>query len=347
MSDELIVGDDAHPYAWHDEFAHMPDTDERHHGWAHHGLVLTAAGEVIGFHPNGGALLVFDRDGTLLREITCDIVEGHGLTLTTDESGVESIWIADPRVKSRRGADGKYGTDLPFGPTGRVVQIALDDGRVLRELAKPDHPIYAEQNRFYFPTWVAVDETRLGGSGDVWVADGYGASHVHRYDIDGNLLLSLNGEEGGGRFDCPHAIIIDRRGAEPLLYVADRGNARVQVYDLEGTFRRTFGAGWLTSPSAFAIHNEYLVVAELRARIVVLDANDELVVALGENEETCDRPGWPNSLDDSGDPAMLVRNKFLEAGKFSSPHGLSVDADGNLYVAEWLIGGRMTKLLPK
>lgn len=340
MADAPVVGTDDHRYSWLDGWGRLPDHDHVHHGWAHHGLVLTRAGEVIGFHPNGGALLAFDLEGNLLREIPCDIVEGHGLTLV-EEDGDELLWIADPRVKGRRDDDGRYVTDLPFGPQGRVVKVSLVDGSIVQELRSPEQEVY-------LPTWVAVDEERFGGSGDVWVADGYGTSQLYRYDRDGELLATIDGtESGAGRLNCPHAILIDRRRDEAELYVADRTNARVVVFGLDGSFRRTFGEGWLTSPSALATHGEHLVIAELRARVVVLDGDDRLVVALGENEEACDRPGWPNSLGgDGSDPALLVRNLHLEPGKFNSPHGIAVDGGGNVYVAEWLIGGRMTKLEP-
>ena len=63
---------------------------------------------------------------------------------------------------------------------------------------------------------------------------------------------------------------------------------------------------------------------------------------LGENEGVCNRDlGWPNINGDDGKPE---RTDLLEPGKFNSPHGLAIDKDGHLYVAEWLIGGRFTKL---
>ena len=55
----------------------------------------------------------------------------------------------------------------------------------------------------------------------------------------------------------------------------------------------------------------------------------------------CDVEGWPNNTSDEG---RTIPTSLLETGKFNSPHGLAVDANGNLYVAEWLIGGRVTKL---
>jgi DNA-binding beta-propeller fold protein YncE len=84
-----------------------------------------------------------------------------------------------------------------------------------------------------------------------------------------------------------------------------------------------------------------MIIAELRARLAVTDMNDELLTYIGDNEQVCDVEGWPNNTSDGG---QIIPTSLLETGKFNSPHGLAVDADGNLYVAEWLIGGRVTKL---
>ena len=183
------------------------------------------------------------------------------------------------------------------------------------------------------------------------MADGYGESIVHRMDSAGNLIGSINGEEGdAGRFDCPHGVWVDYRKADPELYVADRANRRVQVYDLEGVYKRVFGEEVLTSPSAFAVDGQYMIVAELRARLAVFDLDDSFVTYIGENESISriernspdDIPGWPNNLDDNGNP---VRSRVLQTGKFNSPHGIATDNDGNIYSGEWLIGGRYTKLV--
>jgi hypothetical protein len=136
---------------------------------------------------------------------------------------------------------------------------------------------------------------------------------------------------------------VDRRSGAPLLYVADRGNARVQVLDMSGATVRTFGTDFLLSPSVFATFGEYLIIGELNARVTVLDGSDRLVAYVGENTEVCSVDGWPNSRDADG---KLIRQRLLEHGKFNSPHGLAVDAHGNIYVSEWLIGGRFTKLAP-
>jgi len=275
---------------------------------------------------------VFDLEGNLRRSWPCDLTEGHGLTLV-QEGGVERLWLADPGRKRSKANNYQYpAATSPI--SGRVIKTDLA-GRKLLELPPPALALYQTAN--YCPTSVAVNEERLGGNGDIWVADGYGQSYLHRYDKSGKYLSSLSGEEGiGGRFSTPHGIWIDRRKIQPELYIADRSNHQIQVYDLEGRFRRAFGAEFLTSPSAFALWGDKVVVAELRARLAVLDLQDNLVGYLGDHSEIAKEQGWPN-----------VPASQIAPGKFNSPHGLAVDRDGNIYVPEWLIGGRTVKLAPR
>ncbi len=332
----MRIGFDSHSYEWIEDWARIPDDAARREGWSHHGLVSTAENTLIGFHPGKSSVLVFDQQGGLVRSWSTDLTEGHGLTLF-HEAGEERLWIADSGSKKLK----CHGYDYPPGNdqiSGRVVKFSLD-GQALSQLQRPLLSIY-EGTRFS-PTAVAVNEEVHGGNGDVWVADGYGAYLVHRFDREGHYLSSLSGEEGAGRFDCPHGIFIDRRKAEPELYVADRSNARFQVYDLEGGFKRVFGSEFLTTPSAMVTYQDVMVVAELRARLTLLDIDDRLLGYLGDNEAVSYLDGWPNTLDGQG---QIVPSDRLEPGKFNSPHGLVVDNEGNLYVSEWLIGGRYIKL---
>lgn len=312
-------------YEWVDCWAALPDPELARDGWAHPGIQVTETGEVVTFHPSEPKVLVLDRAGALLREWTVPLTEGHGLTLTGDR-----LWIADPGSKMRRTPDGSY---HGVSESPQVVQFSLD-GSIIGHLEAPPLDEYAEGT--YAPTDTAVDTD----SGDVWVADGYGQSLVHRFDGDGRYISSLSGVEGAGRFNCPHSVLIDRRHGAPELYVADRGNARIQVYGLDGTFRRVVNTDILNSPSVFAIDGDQLVVGELFGRLTVLDRDDQLVAYVGDGGAVQESPGWPNAHDAAG----LPTSPHPHPGAFNSPHGLASDPDGNLYVAEWLIGGRYTKL---
>jgi sugar lactone lactonase YvrE len=332
------------------DLAPVPDASS---AWAHNGLVATSSGELIGFH--AGQLVAFDPHGQVRRVISQGLTEGHGITLVR-EDGQEYLWISDPGFLFACTTDDGDEALAPMFGKGlhhhasdpRVVKLTLA-GEICVELAVPaPNPSYPPGPMGpYCPCGTAVDEQRFGGSGDIWVADGYGSSLVHRFDRTGRHLSTISGEEGAGRFNCPHAVYIDRRGGKtPELYIADRGNKRVQVYDLDDRYLRTFGDRFLNSPSGFAQWGDLLVIAELFSRLAALDSDDNLIGYIGADPDADPqpdwprRPGWPNTLADNGRAVPPQP----DPDRFNSPHSLAVDAEGNLYVSEWLIGGRYTKL---
>ena len=332
----MQIGSGKHTYYWKEDWAKFPDQKSLGEGWAHHGVVVTESGNIMTLHQGEMEMLTFNPDGELVDRWGLGMSEAHGMTLVR-EGTTEYIWIADNGRK--RTPNTKY--EYPPGSvyTGQVVKKTLS-GDTVAVLRTPPLPIY--RDGAYAPTWVAVNEKRNGGNGDIWVADGYGQNQIHRFTENGSYTSSISGREGeAGPFDCPHAIFIDTRKVDHELFVADRGNGRVQVYDLNGRFKRCFGEEFLTSPSGFATHGDLMIIAELRARLTIIDLDDNLITYLGNNGEVADVPGWPNNLDENG---SIIQSKLLEVGKFNSPHGMAVDANGNIFVAEWLIGGRFVKL---
>lgn len=199
-------------------------------------------------------------------------------------------------------------------------------GRVLRltdgfELRNP-----YDDDRKYSPTSVAVDP-----NGAVWVADGYGQSLVHRYTPEGEVDLTLDG------FATPHSAA----AVEDALLVCDRANGRVQEYDFDGTFRRTLAQGVVVTPTDLVALGDLLVLTDFTtARVTVLTRDGELVEHLAAGNRSPEEDAWPNARATSGD----IVPPPLRQGVLNSPHTLAVDRDGNVYVAEWLIGGRVTKL---
>jgi hypothetical protein len=307
----MRISSSGRTYEWIENWARTLDNESSRTNGRTHGVVVSETGLVIVFHQANPAVLVFDSDGKL-QDAWGDRFQGaHGLTLTKETDG-EYLWLTDQT-------------------SGEVVKMTLD-GQAVMNIDRPNLPVY--ENGTYAPTWVAVNEERHGGNGDIWVTDGYGQNYIHRYDKTGRYLASINGEEGAaGAFKCPHGIWVDTRKPEPELYIADRGNRRVQVYSLDGAFKRVFGSDILTSPCGFVTHGDEVIIPELFARLTILDAHDALICYIGQNEEVVGVKGWPNH------PAEMIA-----PGKFNSPHGMAADNAGNLFVVEWIIGGRITKL---
>ena len=320
-------------FDWIDDFAEIPEPAAR--GWAHHDIALSPRGTLITFHPALPLVLELTTDGALLGTWEAPLSEAHGITLSSDGEQ-PCLWFADNGRK--RDPDDRY--EYRRGPkAGQTIETDLA-GNVLGQFGAPALPAY-DDDAVYSPTKVAVYESGVGGNGDVWPTDGYGQNLIHRYTAGGSYVLTIDGTEGAGAFKTPHAIYIDGRDPEPELYVADRASGRVQVYDLEGGFKRSFGDGVFITPSAFAPLGDHLVVAELNARLAILDPDDRLVGYLGDNHGVASAPGWPNMLDADGVPTRTDR---LRTELFNSPHGLASDDAGNIYVSEWLIGGRYIKL---
>jgi hypothetical protein len=303
-------------YEWVADWVDLPPAPL---GWMHSGVAVVE-GDVVVSHPADPALLRYRPDGSLRETRPLEgLLEPHGF-----EPVDGGLWIGDVGFK-RRVHGGEFETERA---SGRVVRVD-SSGAMVSELADPGSG--------WSPTAVAtVEET-----GDVWVADGYGESLVHRFDADGRCVQTLTGEEGAGRFDCPHGVVVDRRRAHAEIYVSDRANARIQVYDPEGRFLRVAGEGIVVTPTDMAVVGDELALTDFtQARVTILDVQDRLVEHVGANPEAPSRDGWPNTRDADG---TLVR-PALEPGRFNSPHTLAADDSGDLYVTEWLLGGRLSKL---
>ena len=325
-------------YGWSESWTEPPQANLV---MTHTGLVVTRDGTLLTGAAGVGAIVARDRSGRVLSRTRVDgVVDLHDLTLI-EEDGEERLWVAETATLLYGGAASL--TIDRVAPLGRVHEVSLD-GQVLRTLEAPALSVYETVG--YRPTAVAVDERRFGGSGDIWVADGYGANLVHRFDADGHLLGSLTGEEGAGAFKEPHDVLIDRRPSEAELYVADRVNHRIQVFGLDGHFRRTVGDGAMPGPTQMTLAGRNLVVTDLLSgRLTIFDENDRLLGHLFAHPSppsAWDRlpDGWPNARGDDG----LIAPATLEDRRFHTPHGVAASADGTIYVSEFSIGDRIAVL---
>lgn len=307
------VGEAHFEYVWRDRWGRLPDTPSALENGRTHGVAVTRGGEIIVFAQMNPAVLFYSGDGELLRWWGDRFLGAHGLTLI-EEDGEEGLWLTDQ-------------------DSGEVVKTTLD-GRTLRSISPP------EQEGEYAPTWVAQNPA----NGDVWVADGYGSALVRRYDSDGRLMATLDGTEGPGRFLRPHGLMFSPWGD---LYLTDRRNQRILVYDGEGRYLRHRDEE-AHSPCSFAFHDGLINVPELFGSVKILNRKLETVAELGANPEVRPPGGWVDQ-DGWGWPTLegwpdLAGTEAVQPGRFNSPHDIAVGPNGEIYIVEWIVGGRITKL---
>jgi hypothetical protein len=298
----------------------------------HSGVALLRNGHLLCAHPEGRNLLVIDPAGRT-ESLPTELTEMHSI-VTSERHGSEVIGVADPghRFVENPADPSEYADHFA---QGRAV-ILNRDGSILLELECPDLPAYETES--WRPTSIAIDDSRYTGTGEIWVADGYGASLVHRFDAAGKYLATVDGTETGTAFACPHGIMLRETQGSVELYVADRTNRRIVVLDQNGTHLRTFGEGSLDSPSSLVFAKGRLYVTELFGGVIRFD--NELVTQVLEQQRTRsnDEDAWPNRREGDGLDRPTVR-----PGVFNSPHGITADDDW-LYVTEWFIGGRLIRL---
>lgn len=313
---------------WEDLSGLLPQS----RGWMHSGVAVLSDGRVLCAHPEGRDLLVIDPSGCS-ETIPTSLTEMHSI-VTCERDGEEVIAVADPGQRFVEDPADTSAYADHFSP-GRAV-ILNRDGSVLLELECPPLPDYALES--WRPTSIAVDDSRHTGSGDIWVADGYGASLVHRFDASGHYLGTRDGAETGTAFACPHGIVLRTHHGRLEIYVADRTNRRIVVMDRNGMQSRILGEGVLDSPSSLVLVGDRIYVTELFGGVARFDGDAFTRVLEQTRPRSNEDDAWPNRRTPEG-----LDGPVVDPGFFNSPHGIA--ADGRwLYVTEWFIGGRLSRL---
>ena len=265
------------------------------YSWTDAAAVATdSQDQVYVFNRGDHPMIVFDSDGNFLKSWGEDTFShAHGLTLGPDET----LYCTD---------DGDH----------TVRQCTLD-GKVLMTIGTPGQPAkYQSGEPFNRCTDVAIDPK----TGELYISDGYGNSRVHKYTPDGRLLFSW-GEPGTdpGEFNLVHNIATDKDG---YVYVADRENHRVQIFDSNGKYETQWTN--MHRPCAIYISPEQDVyIGELGSGMPV-------------NRDLTNIGPRLAVLNTKGERSARVGHLGFghEVGQFIAPHSIAVDSKGDVYVGE-------------
>ncbi len=241
------------------------------------GVAVNSKGHIYVFHRGKHPLMEFDPSGKFLRSIADDLfVTAHMVRVDAEDN----IWTTD--IGSH--------VVLKLSPEGRVL-LALGRMRL-----PGDDVLHFNQ-----PTDVAWDR-----DGNIYVADGYGNSRVLKFDKFGNPLMGWGMKgTGPGQFDLPHTIAIDG----DLVYVGDRENARIQIFDTTGRYLREWRLG---HPFGLVITPDHFIYEAdaIAGRILKIDQDGKIV--------------------------SILRGPEPGRGRHFDPHEIAVDKDSSIFTAEVL-----------
>jgi hypothetical protein len=310
-----VLGSGAHTYEAIHDWGELPRNiqygnthgvveDSQRNIYIHH--TVNAASE------SSDSMVVFDASGKFVKSWGKEFRGGaHGLTIRK-EGSTEFLYLCDTK-------------------RGVVVKATLD-GEEVWSIGYPEQsegyrPGADGKRPKYSPTNLAI-----APNGDIYVGDGYGSSYINQYNSQAEYLRTFGGKgKEPGQVDCPHGIVLDARGPEPILMVADRANKRIQRFTLEG--RHIDFVGGTNLPCNFDFdRNGDVVVPDLGARVTLLDKDNQVILNLGDDSAS----NWSETRKQS-------RDHFLP-GKFVCPHGACFDHASNIFVVEWVEVGRVTKL---
>ena len=251
------------------------------------GVAVNSKGHVYVFHRGKHPLMEFDASGKFLRCIADDLfVTAHTVRVDAEDN----IWTTDVGAH----------LVLKLSPDGRVL-LSLGRMRIAGD----------DVGHFNQPTDVAFDH-----DGNIYVADGEGNSRVLKFNKYGNVLLGWGIKGGGpGQFDLPHSIAIDG----DLVYVGDRENARIQIFDLTGRYLREWKFGHPFG--LFITPDHFIYMSDAIAGRILKITRD-------------------------GKPVGMLNGPAPDKGRHFDPHSLAIDKDGSIYTAE-VLPWRAQKFRPK
>jgi len=270
-----------------------------------HGAVVIDKAGAIYTSANKG-VVVFAPDGTLIKEyLGGDYTNLHDMEIRA-EGDEEFIY----------GARNANAEGIKFNARTGAVAFKLP------------FPKESGLNLTKFsPTAITV-----APNGEIYLSDGYASNHIFVFDKAGKYLRHF-GEKGNGlkQFNTAHGMTLDTRYEPARLLICDRNHTpqgRLLHYGLDGAFIGEVITG-LGMPTSAAVQGDYVSVPDLKGGVVVLGKDNKIIAVLGESK---------------GANYKVTQDQWVE-GALHGTHGSYWDKDGNLYVQDWNIDGRIMKFV--
>ena len=285
-----IVGNDNYRYEEAPNWASLPD------GWdlgEVNDIAIDGQDHVYIFSRGDHPMMVFDQDGRFLHSWgEGQFRRPHGITI--DRDGI--LYCVDDE--------------------GHWIGRFTAEGEMLSQIGRRDLGAAAQSgDPFNRPTKVAIAPQ----GGDFYIADGYGNARVHKFSSEGKLLFSW-GDYGSdpGQFNLPHSVCTDSEGQ---VYVADRENHRIQIFDDSGTYLNQWNN--MHRPCGLHIADGLVYIGQLFTQMAVNRDYPNIGACVSIHDLTGRRL------------AKLGGHKYGEGpGQFIAPHGIAVDSRGDIYIGE-------------
>jgi hypothetical protein len=240
--------------------------------------------------------------------------------------GKDYSQLHDMEIREEDGREFIYGAR---NSNAEAIKFDCHSGEIVLKLGVPEEAGLGEIK--FNPTAVAI-----APNGDIFVSNGYATNHIFKYDKNGKYLLHF-GTKGNGlkQFNTAHGMTLDTRYDPPRLLICDRNHepkGRLLHYDLDGEFIAEVITG-LGMPTSVAVQGDFVSVPDLHGRVVILDKTNTIIAVLGHNPDPS-----------KGREYKIPQEEWIE-GIFSGTHGSYWDREGNLYVQDWNVSGRIMKLV--
>jgi hypothetical protein len=277
-------------------------------GPTHGAVVIDKAGNV--YTSARAGVFVFSPDGKVIHSYL----------------GTEYSNIHDMEIRQEGEGEFIYGAR---NADAEGIKFNISTGEIVLRLKYPEES-ELKVNKFN-PTAITV-----AANGDIFLANGYASDHIFKYDKTGKYLLHF-GSKGDGlkEFHTSHGMTLDTRYEPARLLICDRNHqpkGRLLHYDLNGNFIEEVVTG-LGMPTSVAVQGDYVSVPDLHGRLVILDKSNTIMAVLGHNADPKQKANF-----------NVPQDKWIE-GVFSGTHGSYWDKEGNLYVQDWNVSGRIMKLV--